>query len=172
MKRSGCTLEFRRRWVFSSSYLLPNLVARGASRAVNKAACGLLNLLFPGECQVCGEALHQFTRIPVCAACLTAPEPLQADYFCVACHMPFVSRAPLDESGRCSLCRLGLQGFDAVYTYGPYEGVLQNLVHLFKYRKVRPLAKPFGDRLALALPRELSFDAIVPMPLHWRRRWE
>ena len=26
--------------------------------------------------------------------------------------------------------------------------------------------------LALALPREESFDAIVPMPLHWRKRWQ
>jgi ComF family protein len=23
-----------------------------------------------------------------------------------------------------------------------------------------------------ALPRELSFDAVVPMPLHWRKRWQ
>jgi ComF family protein len=23
-----------------------------------------------------------------------------------------------------------------------------------------------------ALPRDTSFDAVVPMPMHWRRRWE
>jgi ComF family protein len=37
---------------------------------------------------------------------------------------------------------------------------------------VRPLSKPFGEWLALALPRELTFDAVVPMPLHWMRRWQ
>jgi len=26
--------------------------------------------------------------------------------------------------------------------------------------------------LARALPREYSFDVIVPMPLHWRKRWQ
>ncbi len=31
------------------------------------------------------------------------------------------------------LCRMGLQGFDAVYTYGSYEGTLRKLLHLFKY---------------------------------------
>ena len=60
--------------------------------------------------------------------------------------MPFVNRFPLDESGRCTLCRLGLRGFDAVYSYGSYEGTLRQLVHLFKYGGVRPLTRPFSPR--------------------------
>jgi ComF family protein len=86
--------------------------------------------------------------------------------------MPFVNRFPLDETGRCGLCRLGLQGFDAVYSYGSYEGALRELVHLFKYSGVRPLAGTFGKFLAQALPRETSFDVIVPMPLHWFKQWQ
>ena len=86
--------------------------------------------------------------------------------------MPFLSRFPLDDEGRCALCRLGLQGFDAVYSYGSYEGTLRKLVHLYKYGGVRPLAARFGDLLGRALPREERFDAIVPMPLHWRKRWQ
>ena len=86
--------------------------------------------------------------------------------------MPFVNRFPLDETGRCALCRLGLQGFDAVYSYGSYEGTLRQLVHLFKYGGVRPLAGTFGKFLAQALPRETSFDVIVPMPLHWFKQWQ
>jgi len=86
--------------------------------------------------------------------------------------MPFVNRFPLDETGRCALCRLGLQGFDAVYSYGSYEGTLRQLVHLFKYGGVRPLAGTFGNFLARALPRETSFDVIVPMPLHWFKQWQ
>ena len=86
--------------------------------------------------------------------------------------MPFVNRFPLDETGRCALCRLGLQGFDAVYSYGSYEGTLRELVHLFKYSGVRPLAGTFGKFLAQALPRETSFDVIVPMPLHWFKQWQ
>lgn len=95
-----------------------------------------------------------------------------AEYACAACRMPFVSRFPLDETGRCALCRLGVQGFDAVYSYGSYEDSLRKLIHLFKYGGVQPLARRFGDWLALALPREKSFDVIVPMPLHWIKRWQ
>jgi competence protein ComFC len=86
--------------------------------------------------------------------------------------MPFVNRFPLDETGRCALCRLGLRGFDAVYSYGSYEGTLRQLVHLFKYGGVRPLAGTFGRFLDQALPRETTFDVIVPMPLHWFKQWQ
>jgi ComF family protein len=90
----------------------------------------------------------------------------------VCCRTPFQNRAPLDESGRCALCRLGLNGFDEVYSFGAYEGVLRKLIHIFKFEGVRTLQRPLGALLAQALPRESGFDAIVPMPLHWRRRWQ
>jgi ComF family protein len=34
------------------------------------------------------------------------------------------------------------------------------------------LSAPLGRLLARALPREQNFDLIVPMPLHWRKRWQ
>jgi len=89
----------------------------------------------------------------------------------VDCRTPFLNRFPLDEEGRCALCRGGLRGFDAAYCYGAYEGVLRELIHLFKYARVKTLAQPLADLLSLALPREQRFDAVTPVPLHWRRQW-
>ncbi len=103
---------------------------------------------------------------------MSEPEPLAADYFCVSCRTPFVNPAPLGLDGRCELCRRGLRGFDAAYSFGGYEGVLRELIHLFKYARIRPLAGPLGEILARAIPRDQTFDAIVPVPLHWRRRWQ
>lgn len=131
----------------------------------------LFSLVFPDDCRVCGETLQETTRVPVCARCLLAPEPIAAEFYCVACKTPFLNRSPLDETGRCALCRLGATGFDSVYTFGSYEGALRKLIHLFKYSGVRPLAPVFGGHLRRALPVEERFDVIVPMPLHWRRRW-
>jgi ComF family protein len=121
---------------------------------------------------VCGEALHEVSRVPVCARCLCDPQPLSAEFFCAACRTPFLNHFPLDENGRCPLCRVGLTGFDAVYSYGSYEGSLRKLIHLFKYDKIYTLARPLAGFLARVLPREERFDAVVPMPLHWRRGWE
>jgi ComF family protein len=37
---------------------------------------------------------------------------------------------------------------------------------------MKPLAGPLGNLLAAALPRDQRFDAVVAVPLHWRRKWE
>jgi ComF family protein len=116
--------------------------------------------------------LEDISRVPVCRACLAKPEPLAADYLCVQCRAPFLSRFPLDDEGRCALCRRGVRGFDAAYSFGFYEDELRKLIHLFKYGRVQTLSTPLGRLLARALPREQSFDVIVPMPLHWRKRWQ
>lgn len=62
-------------------------------------------------------------------------------------------------------------GFDAAYSFGAYDGALRQLIHLFKYEGIRTLAKPLAEFLAAAYPRDQRFQALVPMPLHWRRYW-
>jgi ComF family protein len=139
---------------------------------LRKSSAALFNLFFPDDCRICGTPLTNVTRIPVCPACLSKPKPLSADYFCVQCRTPFLNLAPLDEQGRCELCRRGLRGFDAAYSFGAYEDTLRDLIHLFKYSRIRTLAGPLGELIASAVPRDQSFDVVVPVPLHWRRRLE
>lgn len=78
----------------------------------------------------------------------------------------------MNEQGLCPACSDGSVNFDAVYAFGEYDGVLRQLIHLFKYSKVESLAHPLGQLLGRALPLERSFDLIAPMPMHWRKRWE
>ena len=131
----------------------------------------LFAVLFPDDCRLCGSPLTEVSRVPVCAACLEPPEPLESEHFCLHCRTPFSSSHALDEEGRCGLCRLGLNGFDAAYSFGPYEGRLRELVPLFKYGGVETLAGPLGSMALPAFPRGERFDVIVPMPMHWLRRW-
>jgi ComF family protein len=42
---------------------------------------------------------------------------------------------------------------------------------LYKYARIEPLARPLGDLLMAALPRDERFDAVAPVPLHWLRQW-
>lgn len=97
---------------------------------------------------------------------------MAAEYFCLSCRTPFLNRFPLDEDGRCALCRTGALGFDSAYCFGSFEGTLRELIHLFKYQRMKPLAKPLAGYLAAAFPRDERFDIAVPMPLHWRRQWQ
>jgi ComF family protein len=114
----------------------------------------------------------EVSRVPVCRECLRSPESIQAEFFCISCRTPFLNGFPLDSEGRCGLCRSGLRGFDAAYCFGAYEGVLRKLIHVYKYGRVQTLAGPLADLAMAAFPRDERFDAIVPVPLHWRRRWE
>jgi ComF family protein len=158
-----------RRWVFSSSRR--TAIASSAFSLVRTTPHALFSLLFPDDCRICAQPLREISRIPVCRPCLKAPEPFRAEFFCISCRTPFQNGFPLDSEGRCALCRSGLRGFDAAYCYGSYDGALRELIHLFKYSRVSTLARPLSDLLAAALPRDERFDAIVPVPLHWWRRW-
>lgn len=138
--------------------------------AIRKISCGLFSLLLPDECRVCGKALENISRIPVCNGCLDAPKPMAADYACICCGMAFTNDAPLDKNGRCAVCRRGLWGFDAAYSFGFYEAELRRLLHIFKYEKVYTLAPLLAKRMRSALPRNHGADVIVPVPMHWRKR--
>jgi ComF family protein len=87
------------------------------------------------------------------------------------CRTPFISASSLDESGRCGFCMEGTRGFDAAYSFGAYEGRLRDLIHLLKYARMRSLDKPLGRLLLRAVPREEQFDLIIPVPMHWTRKW-
>jgi ComF family protein len=171
----GQSAEFRynrawRRWVFSSSRRAA--VANSGPSIVRTTSRALFSLLFPSDCRICGHPLEEISRTPVCSGCLDQPQRLDAEFFCSHCGTPFQNRFPLDEEGRCALCRNGLRGFDRAYSFGAYDGVLRQLIHVYKYGRVRTLALPLGELLARALPREERFDFVAAVPLHWRRRWQ
>ena len=134
------------------------------------AGSRFLALLFPADCAICGTPLHTTSAVPLCPDCLTPSEPFAAEHCCARCRTPFLNSSPLDDQGLCSLCRLGLTEFDWSWSYALYEGRLRQLIHLFKYGRMRPLARVLGSWLANAYPRLEQFDAIVPLPLHWWKR--
>lgn len=120
---------------------------------------------------MCAQPLRNLSRIPVCPACLSLPRPLAAEYFCRRCGTPFVDAFPLDEHDLCTVCRRSETSFDAAYSFGSYDGPLRELIVLFKYSRVDSLAQPLGRFMLRAMPRDQRFDMVVPMPMHWFRRW-
>ncbi|HXE63369.1 MAG TPA: phosphoribosyltransferase family protein [Bryobacteraceae bacterium] len=147
------------------------MLTRTAAFSFRAIPHGLFSLFFPAECRICDAALEGFTRIPVCGACLEEPAPLEAEHFCAACQAPFQNRFPLDENGVCALCRSGLSRLDRASSFGYYEGTLRKLIHLFKYSRMTPLTSRLSRYLERALPVDDRYDAIVAVPLHWKRRW-
>jgi predicted amidophosphoribosyltransferase len=166
-----------RRWAFPSAQTFLTSVESLAGRAVcpaRKVFHGLISLLIPEDCRVCGLHLEHVSRIPVCPKCLTqAAKPIEAEFLCSRCRSPFLNAESLNEQGMCPACEVEPQGFDSVWSYGAYDGVLRRLIHVYKYERVQTLAEPLARLLSDALPRdEEEFDFIAPMPLHWLKKWD
>jgi ComF family protein len=128
----------------------------------------LAETLLPASCAVCRLPLAWTgSRAGVCGDCWSAVAP-HAGAGCPTCGDP---EAAGDEP--CLDCLAAPPPWHAAASHGPYEGVLRDLVVLFKERGVDELAAPLAA-LAVAAARCAGWpaaDAVVPVPTAWTRRW-
>jgi ComF family protein len=79
--------------------------------------------------------------------------------------------------GECQACCEYPPSFDRAVSYGEYDAGLRDLIHLLKYERVLPAARPLGRLLARSIEHlRLSADGspavLVPVPLHSSKRRE
>ena len=92
---------------------------------------------------------------------LVAPE------LCVACDRRIA------EGVFCGACGVLAERSDDVRAVFEYGGPVADAVRRFKYEGRSELSRPLGRLLSVeARSLAQSFDAVVPVPLHWRRRRE
>lgn len=133
-------------------------------------AQGVLALLYPGLCGVCGGSLPA-ERLSFCAPCqdqlVADPHPT-----CPRCASTIGPFSLVDDG--CPHCRADVLHFEGALRLGPYEGVLREVILRLKNASGELLAEQVGqvwaahqaDRL-----HEAQADVVVPIPLHWRRQW-
>jgi ComF family protein len=131
---------------------------------------GLLHLFLPACCHVCGVPLSP-PHAQLCDACRNAVllDPSSSCPRCAATTGPFVA-----PGERCTLCRTVSFAFDGVVRLGPYQGRLQEVVLRLKNHFNEGLAELVGDWWAATHKDRfagLGMDCVVPVPLHWLRRW-
>lgn len=133
---------------------------------------GALQLLYPGVCPACHRPWPAEDGGPFCASCRTA---LTTDSFptCPRCSSTLAPYVPADADG-CPSCRGERFAFSGVVRLGPYDGLLRELILRMKYAPGEALAEQLGrlwaDHAAARLAT-LGTSLVVPVPLHWRRRW-
>ena len=128
---------------------------------------GLRHLVYPGCCLLCGRPLPEGPA-HFCPAC-------QHDLFtdslpsCPRCAGSVGPFAVID--GRCRACREEPFAFDRVVRLGPYEELLREVILRLKHQTGEGTAELLGECWAEQAHAALHADAIVPVPLHWLRRW-
>ena len=133
--------------------------------------------MFPSDCRICGLPLLNISRLPVCTECLGAIHAIGGKVCAICGERVLSSYAEMDSDGvlRCPVCRRVERPFLRAVAYGSYDGELRELIHLLKYKGIRPAASVLGRMLAEAVARfECAFSAgnvlVVPVPLYKGKR--
>jgi ComF family protein len=127
----------------------------------------LLNVALPPLCPACDEPVRDAAAL--CAACWAKLNFIAPPY-CARLGIPFaydpgpgiLSMQAIADPPAYDRCRAAVR----------YDEIARTLVHALKYGDRLDLAPTLGGWMASA-GRELTAgaDAIVPVPLHWRRAW-
>ena len=142
---------------------------KAALTALRPLADGLLSILLAPLCAACKRPLATPCLGIVCDDCWKAVRPIPPP-FCTVCGDPLLSWRMSSEP--CADCRLKRSHISSGRTVGTYEGSLRSILQAFKYDRRRSLGAPLGRLMRLRGSDVLAdADCVVPVPLHWRRRW-
>lgn len=132
---------------------------------------GAQHLIYPGCCLLCGQPLAA-EQAHFCSLCR---QELFRDSqeTCPRCAGTIGPFAVIE--GRCRACREETFAFEQVVRLGPYDGLLREVILRLKNQRAEGLAELLGEcwaKEAAARFASLQFEILVPVPLHWRRRWQ
>jgi len=129
----------------------------------------LLDLLFPPrpECPFCGAP---GPGAKACNSCLSEISRYLQEPHCCRCGRLPGEKIALPAGGPhlCQECRGHDWPFILARASGPYEGLLKEAIHRFKYGGSRRLARPLASLMIEVVLSEALYqkiDLIVPVPL-------
>lgn len=143
---------------------LPSLLSRLSF------ASKLVNHLLPAPCLLCGQTNPDYPLLcPECDKAL--PRQSLQPFLCGCCALPLTSDAPL-----CGKCVQKPPAFSRAYIPFTYDYPFDFLVQQFKYRRQlssgKLLARLLADHCKPADTNDQQPDHLVPVPMHWRKRWQ
>ena len=134
----------------------------------------VLNTLFPPLCRICGAGLHpKAHECYVCNECAKNFKSLLPP-LCPTCGHPLSIQTLAPKLKTCDYCPPSNIYFDTARAQLEYEGVAAKIITLLKFHYKEDLASILVDFLDVTYQehyQEKPFDLIVPVPLHWSRRW-
>jgi len=136
---------------------------------MNTILGAVADLALPRVCVVCGRSLTLSEEV-ICLPCL---EDLPQSYLWLQSHNTMADEFNARISGRTP----GFEPYSyacALYFYVP--GSLYNNISIaLKYKRNFAAGEFFASMLAKRIceaPHFADVDAVVPVPLHWTRRWK
>lgn len=131
---------------------------------------GITNLIYPNTCWVCGDVMPS-QQIHICGPCRSK---LTVDPFptCPRCASTVGPHLLLADG--CPECKVHTFAFDGAFRMGPYDGIMRDVVLRMKNWTGEDFAEVIAESWAARMAdrlRPLKPEIVVPVPLHWMRRW-
>jgi ComF family protein len=125
----------------------------------------LFERLLPSRCLLCGLQPSAAASIDLCIAC--ADELPRIGQHCRHCGLP------LPITGLCGPCQIRPPPYSRCISPLLYQTPVSHLIAHFKYSGRLAYGRLLSNELVRRLREqaELGADVLVPVPLHWRRRW-
>jgi competence protein ComFC len=130
-----------------------------------------ISLLYPATCPTCGKNVRAGEYL--CNECETKIVRIVAP-FCETCSEPF--EGSISSAFTCANCAHRVIYFEAAVAAYRGRGIVREVIHEFKYGRQIHLRHLVARWLRAALDDErlrgISFDLLVPVPLHPARQRE
>ncbi len=136
---------------------------------VNDIGACLLDGLFPHYCALCGLRSHR--QVPLCPEC-ESEMPVN-HHCCVRCAIPLPPAGALCNTARlCGSCLQNPPPFHRAIAPWLYDEYLAHLIHQWKFHRERRMTTLLAALWRQRVELQPTVDLLVPVPLHWRRRWQ
>ncbi|MDX1733683.1 MAG: ComF family protein [Halioglobus sp.] len=135
---------------------------------VNKFAALLLDGLFPRYCALC--RLPSDTDLPLCGGC--AADLTGNLHACTRCALPLPAPTLAGSSRTCGTCLASPPPYTRAVAPWRYDACLAYLIGRWKFHREQYLTGLMAHLWLQGAAGAESADLVVPVPLHWRRRWQ
>jgi len=112
----------------------------------------ILDIFYPNNCEICQNHLVH-----------------TEDFICLTCkfNLPYIDRhqTMLDSIQKIFWGRIDIAHVFSVYNYQKGTNT-QKILHAIKYQNKKRLAIHMGEIMGELLPKDKTFDLIIPVPLH------
>jgi len=136
--------------------------------ALSDFAEGVAHLVWPPHCLACAAPTAADHFCGDCVSALTTDHPHRCQ-FCAGTVGPHA-----DAAGPCLRCAKSKFAFGSAVRFGLYADAVRRAVLAMKEPQGELLASRLGELWATHRRAELLAtrpQVVVPVPLHWRRRW-
>ncbi|MBX7167068.1 MAG: ComF family protein [Pirellulales bacterium] len=135
----------------------------------------LVDLIVPPRCALCTTDLAASCPPMLCGTCKLGLSTGAGELRCLRCAAVLTTGDRLQPRDGCYFCRETKVSFQAAAAFGRYDGLLREALLRMKHSSDDHLSQAIGALCAARLDDQVRrwwADRIVPVPLHWQRRWQ